>query len=63
MEGHSIPEAFGAIEPTAVFIPLKEIMSEKYIGLVTTEVFGPVQVQFNVFFFVNRISGADRIQR
>ncbi|MFA5831278.1 MAG: aldehyde dehydrogenase family protein [Candidatus Paceibacterota bacterium] len=42
--GHSIPACYGAIEPTAVFVPLKQILSEKYWDIATTEVFGPFQV-------------------
>ena len=44
LEGHSIPEIYGAIVPTAVFVPLKEILKPDNFELVTTEVFGPVQV-------------------
>lgn len=44
LEGHSIPEKYGAIHPTAVFVPLKQILQPKNFELVTTEVFGPVQV-------------------
>ena len=45
LQGHSIPERYGAIEPTAVFVPLKEILkSEESFALATTEVFGPLQV-------------------
>ncbi len=42
LTNHTIPKCYGAIEPTAVFVPLREI--EKHFELVTTEVFGPVQV-------------------
>jgi 1-pyrroline-5-carboxylate dehydrogenase len=41
-EQHSIPEVYGSYKPTAVFIPLSEF--DKHYELVTTEVFGPVQV-------------------
>lgn len=42
---HSIPSQYGAIEPTAVYVPLKTIMaSEENFKLVTTEIFGPLQV-------------------
>ena len=44
LEGHTIPERYGAIVPTAVFVPLKEILKPENFELVTTEVFGPVQV-------------------
>lgn len=36
--------AAGAILPTAVFVPLEQILRPENFGLVTTEVFGPVQV-------------------
>lgn len=40
-----IPKQYGAIEPTAVFVPLTSILaSEANFKLATTEVFGPVQV-------------------
>ncbi len=42
LTGHKIPFCYGAFEPTAVFVPLSEIMPN--FKLVTTEVFGPVQV-------------------
>lgn len=44
LTGHAIPGCYGAIEPTAVFVPIQQIDSPKYFNLVTTEVFGPVQV-------------------
>ena len=45
LEGHSIPKQYGAIEPTAVFVPLQEILKDSNFELVTTEVFGPVQAR------------------
>ena len=45
IQNHTIPKVYGAIEPTAVFVPLKEVLKdEETFNLVTTEVFGPVQV-------------------
>mmetsp|Transcript_29916 Transcript_29916/g.45986 ORF Transcript_29916/g.45986 Transcript_29916/m.45986 type:complete len:612 (+) Transcript_29916:97-1932(+) len=42
---HSIPKCFGAVEPTAVFVPISEmIRSPKAFALVTTEIFGPFQI-------------------
>jgi 1-pyrroline-5-carboxylate dehydrogenase len=41
---HSIPDCYGAIEPTAVFVPLEQATKQEYFALVTTEIFGPVQV-------------------
>ncbi|KAL7139176.1 hypothetical protein ABFS83_09G033400 [Erythranthe nasuta] len=44
LENHSIPAIYGAIKPTAVFIPLEEILNENNYDLVTKEIFGPFQV-------------------
>lgn len=43
-EQHKIPSIYGSFQPTAVYVPLKEIANEKYNNLVTTEVFGPFQI-------------------
>jgi 1-pyrroline-5-carboxylate dehydrogenase len=43
LENHSIPERFGAMEPTAVRVPLDALCGEHF-ELVTTELFGPFQV-------------------
>ncbi|KAK7388967.1 hypothetical protein VNO78_23798 [Psophocarpus tetragonolobus] len=44
LENHSIPPIYGAIKPTAVYVPLEEIMNDKNFELVTKEIFGPFQV-------------------
>ncbi|CAK4628739.1 unnamed protein product [Aphanomyces euteiches] len=44
LKNHSIPSCYGAIEPTAVFVPLKEATKLENFDLVTTEIFGPLQV-------------------
>jgi 1-pyrroline-5-carboxylate dehydrogenase len=44
LQGHSIPDCYGAIQPTAVFVPLKAMRDPEAFKLVTTEVFGPFQV-------------------
>ncbi|QCD80888.1 probable aldehyde dehydrogenase [Vigna unguiculata] len=44
LEDHSIPSIYGAIKPTAVYVPLEEIMKDKNFELVTKEIFGPFQV-------------------
>nr|CCA15825.1 predicted protein putative [Albugo laibachii Nc14] len=44
LDNHSIPKVYGAIRPTAVFVPLKEILKEENFELVTTEIFGPFQI-------------------
>jgi 1-pyrroline-5-carboxylate dehydrogenase len=42
---HSIPECYGAMEPTAVFVPLDTIMeSEEAYRKVSTECFAPIYV-------------------
>lgn len=41
-EKHSIPDCYGSYEPTAVYVPLDQILPN--FKLVTTEVFGPVQM-------------------
>ena len=45
LEGHSIPPQYGAIRPTAVFVPLVEALKPGNYEAVTTEVFGPFQVR------------------
>ena len=45
LQNHTVPKVYGAIEPTAVFVPLKEILrDDDTFKTVTTEVFGPLQV-------------------
>jgi len=49
--GHKIPKCYGAIEPTAIYLPLGQVYNPKHFDLVTTEMFGPVQI---VTTYVNR---------
>nr|AFK43067.1 unknown [Lotus japonicus] len=44
LEDHSIPSIYGAIKPTAVYVPLEEIVKDKNYELVTKEIFGPFQI-------------------
>eukprot|EP00586_Coscinodiscus_wailesii_P012612 CAMPEP_0172514100 /NCGR_PEP_ID=MMETSP1066-20121228/257417_1 /TAXON_ID=671091 /ORGANISM="Coscinodiscus wailesii, Strain CCMP2513" /LENGTH=514 /DNA_ID=CAMNT_0013294631 /DNA_START=196 /DNA_END=1740 /DNA_ORIENTATION=+ len=44
LTGHDIPEIYGAVEPTAVFVPLEEMMKEENFDLCTREIFAPFQV-------------------
>lgn len=44
MTDHTIPKCYGAIQPTAVFVPLLAMRDSAVFELVTTEVFGPFQV-------------------
>lgn len=45
LENHSIPTVYGAIKPTAVYVPLEEIVKDNNYDLVTKEIFGPFQVK------------------
>eukprot|EP00124_Ichthyophonus_hoferi_P004688 Ihof_evm2s549 gene=Ihof_evmTU2s549 len=49
LTNHNIPTRYGAVEPTAVFVPIEEAVKSEHFGLVTTEIFGPFQVvmQYN----------------
>lgn len=69
LENHSIPAVYGAIKPTAVFIPLEEILKENNYDLVTKEIFGPFQVNyilyssiFSLFFFFCLVLLLDRLK-
>lgn len=42
LTNHKIPDKYGAIEPTAVFVPFDQIAAN--FELVTTEIFGPFQI-------------------
>lgn len=44
LTGHSIPKQYGAMPPTAVFVPLQQILKPENFDLVTTEIFGPFQI-------------------
>ncbi|XP_047330347.1 delta-1-pyrroline-5-carboxylate dehydrogenase 12A1, mitochondrial [Impatiens glandulifera] len=44
LENHTIPKVYGAIKPTAVFVPLEEILKDENFELVTKEIFGPFQI-------------------
>ncbi|PIN21105.1 Aldehyde dehydrogenase [Handroanthus impetiginosus] len=44
LQNHSIPKIYGAIKPTAVFVPLEEILKDNNYELVMKEIFGPFQV-------------------
>lgn len=46
LEGHSIPSIYGALEPTALFVPLAELVKENNFELASKEIFGPFQVMF-----------------
>jgi len=44
LTGHKIPEKYGAVEPTAVFVPLEEMMKDENFETCATELFAPFQV-------------------
>jgi 1-pyrroline-5-carboxylate dehydrogenase len=41
---HSIPAKYGAVEPTAVRVPLASLANPEHFAVATTELFGPFQV-------------------
>ena len=38
---HTIPEIYGSYYPTAIYVPLSEIIKKENFNLVMTELFGP----------------------
>lgn len=44
LANHQTPKKYGMLEPTAVFVPLEEILRPENFGLCMTEIFGPFQV-------------------
>ncbi|MBI2046057.1 MAG: aldehyde dehydrogenase family protein [Parcubacteria group bacterium] len=42
--GHTIPEQYGAMEPTAVSLSLKAFLEKKSFSIATKEIFGPFQI-------------------
>jgi 1-pyrroline-5-carboxylate dehydrogenase len=44
LQGHKIPDKYGAIEPTAVYVPLEEMLKPENFGNCATEIFAPFQV-------------------
>eukprot|EP00587_Corethron_hystrix_P016380 CAMPEP_0113313936 /NCGR_PEP_ID=MMETSP0010_2-20120614/10178_1 /TAXON_ID=216773 ORGANISM="Corethron hystrix, Strain 308" /NCGR_SAMPLE_ID=MMETSP0010_2 /ASSEMBLY_ACC=CAM_ASM_000155 /LENGTH=282 /DNA_ID=CAMNT_0000170083 /DNA_START=1117 /DNA_END=1965 /DNA_ORIENTATION=+ /assembly_acc=CAM_ASM_000155 len=45
LPNHSIPTIYGAVEPTAVFVPIEAMLSDdKIFQTCTSEIFGPFQI-------------------
>jgi len=44
LEHHTIPSCYGAVEATAVLVPLEEMMKPEYYSMCVTELFAPFQV-------------------
>jgi 1-pyrroline-5-carboxylate dehydrogenase len=44
LPNHKIPTKYGAVEPTAVYVPLKEMLKEENFEACATELFAPFQV-------------------
>jgi 1-pyrroline-5-carboxylate dehydrogenase len=44
LKNHTIPKVYGAIEPTAIFVPLEEMLKPENFDTCTHEIFGPFQV-------------------
>lgn len=41
---HKIPAVYGSFQPTAVYVPLDQLLKPENFGLCTTEIFGPFQI-------------------
>lgn len=41
---HKIPDCYGAIQPTAVIVPLEQMLKDENFSVCATEMFGPFQV-------------------
>jgi 1-pyrroline-5-carboxylate dehydrogenase len=41
---HTIPKVYGAIQPTAISVPILELLKPEHFSIVTTEIFGPLTV-------------------
>jgi 1-pyrroline-5-carboxylate dehydrogenase len=44
LTNHTIPSIYGSYEPTAIFVPLDQILDAKHFEVATKELFGPFQV-------------------
>lgn len=44
LANHNFPKQYGAFEPTAVFVPLEEMMKEEHFEACASEIFAPFQV-------------------
>jgi len=44
LQNHTTPAKYGMLEPTAVFVPIDELLKEENFDLCMTEIFGPFQV-------------------
>mmetsp|Transcript_57659 Transcript_57659/g.122656 ORF Transcript_57659/g.122656 Transcript_57659/m.122656 type:complete len:555 (-) Transcript_57659:366-2030(-) len=44
LTGHTIPKVYGAVEPTAVRVPIESLKDPECFKVATTELFGPFQV-------------------
>jgi 1-pyrroline-5-carboxylate dehydrogenase len=44
LANHKIPERYGAVEPTAVYVPLDQLMKSEYFEDCVSEIFAPFQV-------------------
>jgi 1-pyrroline-5-carboxylate dehydrogenase len=44
LSNHKIPSIYGAVVPTAVYVPLSEMLKDEYFDQCVTEIFAPFQV-------------------
>lgn len=44
LQNHNIPSMYGAVQPTAVYVPVKEMLKDEYFDTCAKELFAPFQV-------------------
>ena len=44
LQNHSVPPQYGMVEPTAVYVPITELLKDEHFDTCTKELFGPFQV-------------------
>ena len=44
LENHTVPSCYGAVEPTAVIVPIEALSNPEHFKILTTELFGPFQI-------------------
>ena len=50
LDNHSAPDHYGMVEPTAVFVPIENLLDDRHFDACVTELFGPFQVHRPLVF-------------
>jgi len=63
LDNHKIPDVYGAVDPTAVFVPLAEMLKTENFDACTTELFAPFQVvtEYNDSTLDNVLEACERM--